>query len=84
VTHPAPGNGPWRILVLDPAPGDPRWLLATIEHPDHVRPATVDGITQPDEVTAAWVGFSTGLVKPVFTPMTGATLWRIGIEGTQP
>jgi len=39
---PVPGNGPYRILVLDRNPDDPKWLIATVTLPTDVRPARLD------------------------------------------
>jgi hypothetical protein len=70
-----PGNGPWRILILDADPADPKWILATVTQPDHVRPANPEA-GAVDEVTAAWVEHSSEIPRAVLTTMR-AKCWRI-------
>jgi hypothetical protein len=70
-----PGNGPWRILILDADPADPKWILATVTQPDHVRPANPEAAVV-DEVTEAWVAHSSEVPRPVFTAIP-AKCWRI-------
>ena len=70
-----PGNGPWRILILDADPADPKWILATVAQPDHVRPANPEAVVV-DEVTAAWVVHSSEMPDPVLAAMR-AKCWRI-------
>ena len=70
-----PGNGPWRILILDADLADPKWILATVTQPDHVRPANPEAAVV-DEVTEAWVVHSSEVPRPVFTAMP-AKCWRI-------
>jgi hypothetical protein len=70
-----PGNGLWRILILDADPADPKWILATVTQPRHVRPADPDAAAV-DEVTAAWVVHSSEIPRPVLTVMP-AKCWRI-------
>ncbi len=70
-----PGNGPWRILILDADPADPKWILATVTQPDHVRPANPEAAVV-DEVTAAWVVHSSEMPDPLLTTMR-AKCWRI-------
>jgi hypothetical protein len=70
-----PGNGPWRILILDADPADPKWILATVTQPDHVRPANPEAAVV-DEVTEAWVVHSSEVPRPVFTAIP-AKCWRI-------
>jgi hypothetical protein len=41
---PPPGNGSWRVLILDRDAEDPKWIFATITLPTDVRPAELDGI----------------------------------------
>src|SRR6266487_1157623 len=43
MTHPPPGNGPWRVLILDSDPADPKWIVATVARPEDVRRATPGG-----------------------------------------
>jgi hypothetical protein len=69
------GNGPWRILILDPDPGDPKWILATIAEPGDVRPAPPCD-TEPGELAAAWVRARNGQA-PTLTAMPGARCWRV-------
>ena len=40
MSHPAPlpGNGPWRLLILDRDPADPKWILTMVIDPGDVRP----------------------------------------------
>ena len=77
-----PGNGPWRILILDADPADPKWILATVTQPDHVRPAN-SAAALVDEVTAAWVASAAGLFRPALTPLPDALAWRVD-EGGKP
>jgi hypothetical protein len=75
-----PGNGPWRILILDADPADPKWILATVTQPDHVRPANPEAAVV-DEVTEAWVVHGSEVPRPVFTAMP-AKCWRIDARTT--
>jgi hypothetical protein len=82
---PAPGNGPWRILILDRDPADPKWIVATVATPADVIPA----VTSPGGEFATLAG-ETGqwlrglLGHPVhLTPMTRAHVWVIGQAGSQ-
>ena len=70
-----PGNGPWRILILDADPADPKWILATVTQPDHVRPANPEAAVV-GEVTAAWVVHSSEIPDPLLIAMR-AKCWRI-------
>jgi hypothetical protein len=70
-----PGNGPWRILILDTDPADPMWILATVTHPGHVRPANPDAAAV-DEVTTAWVVHTSEIPRPLLAAMP-AKCWRI-------
>jgi hypothetical protein len=70
-----PGNGPWRILILDADPADPKWILATVTQPGHVRPANPEAAVV-DEVTAAWVIRSSEIPDPLLTAVR-AKCWRI-------
>ena len=58
--HPPPGNGPWRVLILDPDPADPKWVLATVASPRDVRPASSTA-RDVDNATTAWVIATSGL-----------------------
>ncbi len=75
---PAPGNGPWRILVLDRGPDDPKWILATVAIPSDVRPAALDGadIRAGVQAAAAWVAGLTGR-RVVLVPIHDALAWRV-------
>jgi hypothetical protein len=75
---PAPGTGPWRILVLDRDPDDPKWILATVTLPSDVRPALLDaaGTRAGERAAAAWVSGLTG--RPVVVmPIHDALAWRV-------
>lgn len=81
-TTPPPGNGPWRILVLDRDPADPKWLLATVTLPADVRPAVLDAAGRYADWTAVvqWMASLTG--SPVaLVPVQDALAWRVD-EGT--
>jgi hypothetical protein len=71
---PTTGNGPWRILILDPDPADPKWILTVVAEPGDVRPAKL-GDTDPDELTRAWVASGRGPVA--LTPVRHARSWRV-------
>lgn len=77
--HPAvPGNGPWRVLVLDRDPDDPKWVLATIAIPADVHPAVLDaaGRYQGWEQVAGWVAATVG--RPAdLVPLHDALAWRV-------
>jgi hypothetical protein len=70
-----PGNGPWRILILDADPADSKWILATVTQPGHVRPADPDAAAV-DELTAVWVMHTSEITRLVLTAMP-AKCWRI-------
>jgi hypothetical protein len=75
---PTPGNGPWRILILDRDPEDPKWILATVTLPSDVRPAALDaaGMTACGQAAAVWVSGLTGRpagLVPIHDPMA----WRV-------
>jgi hypothetical protein len=81
MTHPAPTNGPWRVLILDTSdPADPKWILATVARPEDVRPAR-PGAFDVDDVTDAWVALNSGLCKPAFTAMPAVQCWQIDRSG---
>jgi hypothetical protein len=80
MTHPPPGNGPWRILILDGDPANPKWILTTVARPEDVRPAR-PGAATVNAVTAAWVALNSGLHSPAFTAMPMAHCWRIDEPG---
>jgi hypothetical protein len=73
------GNGPWRLLILDPDPADPKWILATVAEPGDVRPASASE-TELDEVAAAWVRARNGQAHTL-TRMPGALCWRVDDAG---
>ncbi len=80
---PAPGKGPWRILILDRDLADPKWILATITIPSDVRPALLDTATgnAGQQSAADWVAQLTG--HPVIlVPIPDAQAWRVD-EGGQ-
>jgi hypothetical protein len=80
---PAPGNGPWRIIILDRDPAGPKWILATVIIPSDVRSALLDaeGTYAGERAAAAWVARLTG--RPVvLVPILDALAWRVD-EGTQ-
>jgi hypothetical protein len=79
----APGNGPWRILILDRDADDPRWIIATVALPSDVRPAQLDpaGRYQDWHQIPLWLrelfGYDVEL-QPVHDPLA----WRI--DGRRP
>jgi hypothetical protein len=75
---PAPGNGPWRILILDRDPDDPKWILAMVALPADVRPAALDaaGEHAGEQAAAAWVAGLTGRAV-VLVPIDDALAWRV-------
>jgi hypothetical protein len=75
---PAPGNGPWRILILDRDPEDPKWILATVTIPSNVRPAVLDAADwhAGGQAAAAWVSGLTGR-RVVLVPIHDALAWRV-------
>ncbi len=78
---PAPGNGPWRILILDRDPDDPKWILATVTLPTDVRPLldTATG-NAGRQAAAAWVARLTG--RPVaLVPLHDVLAWRVDEAG---
>jgi len=82
-TTPPPGNGPWRILVLDRDPADPKWLLATVTPPADVRPAVPGPLGRYGDFddVARWVRGSVG--HPVrLVPVYRALAWRVD-EGSE-
>jgi hypothetical protein len=52
----APGNGPWRVLILDRG-DDPKWLVASVSGPSEVRAAGIDSAARYTDWAAvtAWV-----------------------------
>jgi hypothetical protein len=77
MSHPAPqpGNGPWRLLILDRDPTDPKWILATVATPADVRPAGPAAAL--DDVTLAWAAKAARLYGPAVTRLQHAEVWRI-------
>ena len=77
MSHPAP----WRPLVHDPGrgDGDPKFILCTVAAPGDVRPAAPGGTV--DEVTTQWVATRYGLAHIQFTPLPGASCWRVDKGG---
>jgi hypothetical protein len=75
---PAPGNGPWRILILDRDRDDPKWILATVTLPSDVRPVVLDpaGTHAGGQAAAAWVSGLTGR-RVVLVPIHDALAWRV-------
>jgi hypothetical protein len=82
ILPPAPGPGPWRVLVYDGDPTDPKFILAVVARPADVRP-TSPGATV-DDLTAAWVAAASGLHRPALTPLPGALCWRVDENRTSP
>ena len=80
MTYPPPGNGPWRVLILDGDRADPKWILVTVARPEDVRPAK-PGAAAVDRVTAAWVALGSGLNKLTFIAMPAVRCWRIDETG---
>lgn len=81
---PAPGNGLWRILLLDRDPVDPRWLIASVTLASDVRPAALDSAARYQdwpEVTG-WVAAQIGS-QPALVPILDALAWRLD-EGGHP
>lgn len=77
-TIPAPGNGPWRILILDRDVEDPKWIIATVAIPTDVRPAALDSAARYgdwDQVTE-WVRAQTGFQASLI-PVADALAWTI-------
>ena len=79
VFDPPRGNGPWRLLVLDRDPADPKWLLATVSHPEDVRPVVLDvaGRHAGEQDVTAWACQVLGLPEVALVPVHDALLWRI-------
>jgi hypothetical protein len=77
MTHPPPGNGPWRVLILDSDPADPKWILATSPG---LKMCAPPGAATVDAVTAAWVALKSSLHKPAFA-MPAVRCWRIDQPG---
>jgi hypothetical protein len=50
---PAPGTGPWRILVLDRDPHDPKWIMCTVATPADVQPALIGPGGEPADLIKA-------------------------------
>lgn len=78
-TVPAPGNGPWRILLLDRDPRDPKWVVASVTLPTDARAAVLDSAGRYqdwDEVTE-WVRAQVG-ARVALVPVHDALAWRIG------
>jgi hypothetical protein len=75
---PAPGYGPWRILILDRGPDDPKWILATVALPADVCPAVLDaaGTHAGGQAAAARVSGLTGR-RVVLVPIHDALAWRV-------
>lgn len=72
--NPAPGNGPWRLLLGDPDPQDPKWVICLVMLPSDVRPASRYETWQ--QVTD-WVRAQVGDAQATLTPITDALAWRI-------
>ena len=83
-TVPAPGNGPWRYLLLDRDVTDPKWIITTVAIPADVRPAALDAAGRYTgwQAAAQWVA---GLIgrKVALVPVHDPLVWRID-EGGQP
>jgi hypothetical protein len=76
-----PGNGPWRILILDTSPDDPIWIIATVTVPSDVRPAVMEGRRYADwPAVTEWVRGQVGS-RVRLVPLT-AVVWRIDREGS--
>jgi hypothetical protein len=72
---------PWRLLVHDPGrgDGDPKFILCPVAAPGDVRPARP--LAAVDEVTTAWVAARHGVADIQFTPLPGASCWRVDEGG---
>jgi hypothetical protein len=71
-----PGNGPWRVLILDTSGDDPKWLLCTITLASDVRTAVMDGRRYRDwPAVTEWVRGQAG--RPVSLVPIAAMAWRI-------
>ena len=83
MSHPAPrpGNGPWRLLILDREPGDPKWIIATVANPGDVQPADFGDVLAILPAGGAWMRRLLGKPYATLTPMTRAHVWRVDEEG---
>lgn len=80
----APGNGPWRLLVLDPDGADPHWVIATVALSSDVRPATLDpaGAYTDWEETTRWVRSVLGRPEVALSPLAGVLAWSVDETGS--
>lgn len=81
----APGQSPWRVLLLDRDPQDPKWLLAAVALSADVRPASLDRLGRYTDwaETTLWVRRQLGRPEVALTPVHDALCWRVD-ERRQP
>lgn len=79
IVPPAPGNGPWRILLLDRDPADPKWLIATVSLSSDTAPAVLatDGRYTGWEAVTEWVRLTLGRSDVALVPLAGVLAWRV-------
>ncbi len=76
---PLPGNGPWRLVILDRDPADPKWVLTMVMDPGDVLPARLGpgGTVTGWEIVTAWVRGLLGRPHATLTPLPRPEVWRI-------
>jgi hypothetical protein len=80
---PPPGDGPWRLLILNRDPGDPFWVIATVALPEDVHPAQVNVGGEP-----GWLGVGQWVTSRLgqgvaMVAMHNTLVWLLD-EGGQP
>jgi hypothetical protein len=76
---PAPGNGPWRLLILDRDPADAKWVLVTVMDPGDVQPALIGPGGESAALAEAgeWVRGLLGRPAATLIPLHRPEVWRI-------
>jgi hypothetical protein len=80
IQPPPPGNGPWRMLILNRDPADSFWVIFYVAAPQDIHPATIEvGGQLGWHGVGAWVTQRTRY-PVIMTAMPDALIWRLDQE----